>query len=86
MAVGFAGADGHNDTIQATIDNGIDYARSQIRKGESLSTCLECGYSIPIARQIASPGCVYCISCQTRHDKRIASGYNRRGSKDSQLR
>lgn len=86
MAVGFAGADGHNDTIQATIDNGIDYARAQIRKGKSLTHCLDCGDSIPIARQLAVVGCVYCIQCQTHYDNKITAGYNRRGSKDSQLR
>jgi RNA polymerase-binding transcription factor DksA len=34
------------------------------------------------------PGVRLCVNCQTAHDQEEAafSGYNRRGSKDSQLR
>jgi RNA polymerase-binding transcription factor DksA len=36
----------------------------------------------------AIPGVHLCVACQAEHDKEQArfSGYNRRGSKDSQLR
>jgi len=48
----------------------------------------ECGESIPEARRKAIAGVRLCIVCQTEHDKSAstASAYNRRGSKDSQLR
>lgn len=47
MAVGFGPADGVQDTIQATIDNAIDFARSQIRNGESLTHFLIVGIRYP---------------------------------------
>ena len=42
----------------------------------------------PEARRKAIPGVRLCVACQTEHDKESAAfaGYNRRGSKDSQLR
>lgn len=86
MAVGFTGADGHLETIQATIDNGIDFARSQLPCGESLEYCLECDNPIPIARQKALLGVKYCVQCQSLRDGAYKEYYNRRGSKDSQLR
>ncbi|PKM02427.1 MAG: hypothetical protein CVV15_13375, partial [Gammaproteobacteria bacterium HGW-Gammaproteobacteria-5] len=50
--------------------------------------CEECGEKIPEARRQAVPGVRLCIKCQVERDKEGAtsSGYNRRGSKDSQLR
>ncbi|MEY0604640.1 TraR/DksA family transcriptional regulator, partial [Providencia huaxiensis] len=50
--------------------------------------CEECGETIPEARRLALPGVRLCITCQNELDKKNAaySGYNRRGSKDSQLR
>ncbi len=43
---------------------------------------------IPEARRQAVPGVSLCIKCQEAFDKQQTtfSGYNRRGSKDSQLR
>ena len=42
----------------------------------------------PEARRRAIPGVRLCVNCQAEHDREQAkfSGYNRRGSKDSQLR
>ena len=50
--------------------------------------CEECGEEIPEARRKAMPGVRLCISCQEEADKqnRAVSLYNRRGSKDSQLK
>ncbi|NQF23332.1 TraR/DksA family transcriptional regulator, partial [Enterobacter hormaechei] len=50
--------------------------------------CEECGDPIPEARRKAIPGVRLCIVCQQEKDSKNAthSGYNRRGSKDSQLR
>lgn len=30
---------------------------------ESASHCEECGFEIPLQRQIAAPGCTLCIGC-----------------------
>ncbi|MCB1833795.1 MAG: TraR/DksA C4-type zinc finger protein, partial [Geminicoccaceae bacterium] len=50
--------------------------------------CIECEEPIPQARREALPGVRLCITCQNTRDgqHRVASCYNRRGSKDSQLR
>ena len=66
-----------------------DYATSEVHaKGESLKRCEECDAKIPEGRRKALPGVRLCVSCQEAHDADagVASGYNRRGSKDSQLR
>lgn len=87
MAVGFGNVDGFQETIQATVDNAIDFARSQLYKfKESLEFCLDCEEEIPEARRKALTGVCYCIECQSKRDSTISSYYNRRGSKDSQLR
>ncbi|MCR3869854.1 DksA/TraR family C4-type zinc finger protein, partial [Pseudomonas aeruginosa] len=54
----------------------------------SLTHCEECDAAIPEARRRAIPGVRLCVNCQAEHDREQAkfSGYNRRGSKDSQLR
>ena len=53
-----------------------------------LPHCEECGEAIPQARREAIKGVRLCIACQSERDKQrtAVSGYNRRGSKDSQLR
>lgn len=63
-------------------------ARGELPTGESLYECEECGNPIPQARREAVPGVRLCIACQQDKDSHSAafSGYNRRGSKDSQLR
>ena len=88
MAGGFAKDGAVQEQIDATIEDAIRRARDQLPKGQSLSHCQECENEIPPARREAIPGVRLCISCQSEHDKDAAkfSGYNRRGSKDSQLR
>ncbi|MCW8927018.1 MAG: DksA/TraR family C4-type zinc finger protein [Xanthomonadales bacterium] len=88
MAGGFAKDGAVQDQIDATIEDAVSRARNNLPKGESLRNCRECGAKIPEARREAVPGVRLCVSCQARHDKQQAavSGYNRRGSKDSQLR
>jgi len=46
------------------------------------------GDAIPEARRRALPGVQLCIACQEEVDKQqqFRSAYNRRGSKDSQLK
>jgi len=52
------------------------------------ATIEECNEPIPRARRDAVPGVRLCVACQAESDKNrlVHSGYNRRGSKDSQLR
>jgi len=88
MAGGFAKDGAVQDQIDATVDDAIKRARSELPQGESLSHCEECGKDIPAARREAVPGVRLCVACQSELDAKAktVSGYNRRGSKDSQLR
>ena len=87
MAGGFAKDGAVQDQIDASVQDAVDRARRQIPRGESRSHCEDCDTEIPEARRNAIPGVRLCISCQQEHDKDAAfSAYNRRGSKDSQLR
>jgi phage/conjugal plasmid C-4 type zinc finger TraR family protein len=88
MAGGFAKDGAVQDQIDATIEDAIKRARDQLPQGQGLTHCEECEKAIPPARREAVPGVRLCVSCQAEHDKDAAkfSGYNRRGSKDSQLR
>lgn len=88
MATGWAGDGAVQDQIDATIKDAIKRARSQLPSGPGLMRCEECDAEIPEARRKAVPGVRLCIACQEAHDREqgAVSGYNRRGSKDSQLR
>jgi len=88
MAGGFAKDGAVQDQIDATIEDAVQRARSQLPSGESLAECEECGAVIPGARRQAVPGVRLCVVCQEAEDseKAAVSAYNRRGSKDSQLR
>jgi phage/conjugal plasmid C-4 type zinc finger TraR family protein len=89
MATGWAGDGAVQDQIDATVRDGIDRVKRQLRQGPSLSHCAECGAEIPEGRRNAAPGVRLCVACQDAHDRDAAagfSGFNRRGSKDSQLR
>jgi phage/conjugal plasmid C-4 type zinc finger TraR family protein len=87
MATGWAGDNAVNEQIDAT-EIGIRRAQSRLPQGKSLSHCANCGAVIPEARRTAVPGVRLCIACQDSDDRDTGhfSGYNRRGSKDSQLR
>ena len=88
MAGGFAKDGAVQDQIDATIEDAVQRARSQIPRGKSLTHCEECDAAIPVARQQVIEGVRLCVNCQSELDKQqeVKSGYNRRGSKDSQLR
>jgi len=88
MATGWAGDGAVQDQIDATIKDGIAHARSRLPTGPSLTHCEECEAAIPEARQAAIPGVRLCVACQEAVDRETVAnaGYNRRGSKDSQLR
>lgn len=88
MAGGFAKDGAVQDQIDATVEDAVKRARSNIPRGDSLRNCEECEAIIPEARRVAVPGVRLCISCQSQRDARdkAVGGINRRGSKDSQLR
>ena len=88
MAKGFVNDDAVQEQIDATVADAVARARSKQHKGPGLSHCEECDAPIPEARRKAVPGVRLCVKCQAERDHQdgVFSGYNRRGSKDSQLR
>jgi len=88
VATGWAGDGAVQDQIDATVEDAVKRARSQLPKGPSLKRCEECDAPIPAARRKALPGVRLCVPCQEARDAEEGgfTGYNRRGSKDSQLR
>lgn len=88
MATGWAGDGAVQDQIDATVNDAVMRAKSQLPVGPSLTHCEACNAEIPEARRQAIPGVRLCVACQEEHDReaQVHSGYNRRGSKDSQLR
>lgn len=87
MAGGWSRDGAVQDQIDASVEDAIARARGKLARGESLKQCEECDAAIPEARRKAVPGVRLCIECQRAQDADAAySGYNRRGSKDSQLR
>jgi phage/conjugal plasmid C-4 type zinc finger TraR family protein len=88
MATGWAQDGAVQEQIDDTIKDAVERARSKLPTGDSLTHCEECGARIPEARRQAVPGVKLCIACQSELDRlqQQDSGYNRRGSKDSQLR
>jgi phage/conjugal plasmid C-4 type zinc finger TraR family protein len=88
MASGWSRDGAVQDQIDASVEDAIKLARSRLPVGDGLTHCEECEIAIPIARRKAIIGVRLCVNCQSEYDKRqtIFTGYNRRGSKDSQLR
>ena len=88
MATGWAHEGAVQEQIDATVKDAVERAKSQLPAGPSLLRCAECGADIPEARRVALPGVRLCLVCQDQMDKaqQPVAGYNRRGSKDSQLR
>ena len=87
MAGGWSKDGAVQDQIDASVNDAVDLARTRLPQGESLEFCEACEEKIPEARRKAVPGVKLCVSCQSEQDeKNSLSGFNRRGSKDSQLR
>lgn len=88
MATGWAKDGAVQEQIDASIKDAVKNVRRRITTGPSLKTCAECGAEIPEARRRAVPGVRLCLPCQDAADRqqKAHSLYNRRGSKDSQLR
>jgi phage/conjugal plasmid C-4 type zinc finger TraR family protein len=88
MAGGFTKDGAVQDQIDASLEDEVNRARGQLPRGESALECEECGSAIPEARRSVLPGVRLCVVCQEAVDReqKAFTGYNRRGSKDSQLR
>ncbi len=87
MAGGWARDGAVQDQIDDTVSDAVKAARSRIPRGESAEYCDECGEEIPEKRRAALPGIRTCVACQADRDSAVRhSAFNRRGSKDSQLR
>ena len=88
MAGGFAKDGAVQEQIDATIEDAVKRVRHRLPEGPGRSRCQTCDAEIPEARRSAIPGVRLCVPCQSEEDVKNAtfSGYNRRGSKDSQLR
>jgi len=88
MAGGWARDGAEQAQIDDTVNDALARVRAEIPAGEALERCEECDEIIPEARRRAVPGVRLCVACQAERDERssAATPYNRRGSKDSQLR
>ena len=88
MAVGWSRDGDVQNQIDASVGDAVELARSRLPEGESLTHCEVCEEPIPEARRKAIPGVHLCVQCQSELEKHQESSalFNRRGSKDSQLK
>ncbi|HUE79431.1 MAG TPA: DksA/TraR family C4-type zinc finger protein [Sphingomicrobium sp.] len=88
MAGGWARDGAVQDQIDDTVKDAVLRARAQLAaSAKSAKECEDCGDPIPRRRRQALPGVRTCVKCQAERDaKPVPGGFNRRGSKDSQLR
>ncbi len=88
MAGGWTRDGAVQDQIDASVADAVKLARSRLTAGEGLTRCEECETVIPDARRKAISGVRLCVSCQSELEEQQTTftGFNRRGSKDSQLR
>ena len=88
MAVGWSRDGDVQQQIDAGVADAVKLARSRLPEGESLRHCEMCEEPIPEARRKAVPGVHLCLACQSAVEKqqRTPELFNRRGSKDSQLK
>ena len=88
MAGGWSRDGAVQEQIDDSVADEIAAARSQLHQGDSHNYCEDCDEPIPHARRLAIPGVRRCTACQTEYDKhnRQQQLFNRRASKDSQLR
>ena len=87
MASGWAPDGAVQDQIDDTVTDAVMRARASMPKGDAAAHCAQCGDDIPEGRRQALPGVKLCVACQSERDSRpVSVGFNRRGSKDSQLK
>jgi phage/conjugal plasmid C-4 type zinc finger TraR family protein len=87
MAGGWTRDGAVQEQIDDTATDAVKNARARLLAGEGATHCDECGEPIPEGRRQALPNARTCVQCQSARDRQpVFSGFNRRGSKDSQLR
>ena len=88
MAGGWTRDGNVQDQIDASVKDAVKLARSRLPDGEGSTYCEQCEAYISDARRKAIPGVRLCVNCQAEVEKHqtTPTGYNRRGSKDSQLK
>lgn len=88
MATGWAKDGAVQEQIDASVEDAVNRARSELARGESLLFCEECEEPIPEPRRLAVPGVRRCIECQSQSESQgpAPGAMNRRASKDSLLR
>lgn len=87
MAGGWTHDGAVQDQINDTSKDAVDAARGRMAAGDGAEDCDDCGQPIAKRRREALPGTRTCVTCQSIRDRLVVhSVFNRRGSKDSQLR
>ena len=88
MAGGWTRDGGVQDQIDASVEDAVKLARSRLPDGEGATHCQECETVIPDARRKAILCVRLSVSCQAEREESQTNptGFNRRGSKDSQLK
>ncbi len=88
MAGGWSSDGAVQEQIDATVEDAVLRARSELPRGAGRSRCEACDEPIPAARRAAVPGVRLCVTCQAARDQEQQgqSPINRRASKDSLLR
>lgn len=90
MAGGWTRDGAVGEQIEASIADELKRLKAQQSRArsESRANCAECDEPIPEKRRAALPGVQLCITCQQDRDGsfKARGGFNRRGSKDSQLK
>jgi phage/conjugal plasmid C-4 type zinc finger TraR family protein len=70
MATGWAREGAVQEQIDATVEDAVRRARSQLPQGPEVTHCATCGASIPEARRNAIPGVRLCVPCQEADELR----------------
>jgi len=86
MAGGWTRDGAVQDQIDDSVADAVLAARASMPSGTSEPFCAICGDDIPEGRRRALPGVRTCVACQSGRDRPLVATFNRRGSKDSQLR
>ena len=88
MAGGWTRDGGVQEQIDASVKDAVKLARSRLPAGQGATRCEECESVIPQARRKAIPGVRLCVACQSKREElqTTPTGFNRRHSKDSQLK
>ena len=74
------------DQIDDTVADAVLAARANMPGGASKPFCAIGGDDISEGRRRAIPAVRTCVACQSGRDRPLAAAFNRRGSKDGQLR